>query len=486
MMNTQIQDDSARNISEQLNTGMCAVSQMVPSPLNPRKVFDEDGIRELAASIKEHGMLEPIVVRTNPALDTSPDAAKFEIIAGERRWRAANIAGIEMVPIRVLDNIDDRKALELALIENLARRDINPIEEAQGYKALADMGYKQSEIAEKINRSQPVIANALRVLELPEDVKGHIQSGKLSMSHGRALVPFAEHEEVLNALVDAALDGALTKDIETFNVEKLLSYEARHSLPMKCLAAYGTRFDSATCKGCNNKKHNYCLDTACYDQKTIDAIEARESEMKAAIERGETDFDKWENSAWRRLDIDNPLPGCDISCEHYTVGIYYKNIVHACINPNCHKELQNKLDDAIKAQRDEKFFNLMDRVFSEAMLPNGEINDAAYSKIAAIAVENTLGACLTHQISDIAHTLEMNGLDSAMVSKYIFVEKERLTRITHLANYPAHKIILLALLSKLATEAETSVGRNQTPQKIEWFAGKPLMEVFFEDSGESE
>ncbi len=123
--------DSARN--NRVENKEIRTTAIKPSSLNPRKIFDESALQELAESIKAHGILEPIVVRWI-------EQSGYEIIAGERRWRAAQLAGLEYVPVRILDNVDDRIALEMALTENLARRDIDPIEEAEGLKALQDMG----------------------------------------------------------------------------------------------------------------------------------------------------------------------------------------------------------------------------------------------------------------------------------------------------------------------------------------------------------
>ncbi|OZA89192.1 MAG: chromosome partitioning protein ParB, partial [Azorhizobium sp. 39-67-5] len=138
-----------------------------PSPRNPRRTFREEGLEELAASIREKGIIQPIVVR--PSGETA-----YEIVAGERRWRAAQRAGLHEVPVVVVE-LTEREALEVAIIENVQRADLNPLEEAQGYEALmAQFDYSQSDLARVIGKSRPHIANTLRLLKLPESVKAYV------------------------------------------------------------------------------------------------------------------------------------------------------------------------------------------------------------------------------------------------------------------------------------------------------------------------
>lgn len=185
-----------------------------PSTLNPRKTFDEAALRELAASITEHGLLEPIVVREWVSPNIGGSA--FEIVAGERRWRAARIAGLETVPVRSLGQIDDATALRLALVENLQRQDLDPIEEAEGYAALNRVvGLTQTEIGAAVHRSQPVIANRMRLLALPEDVREKIRAGELSPSHGVALAKWARFPALARALADDAVaNNVPSKELE--------------------------------------------------------------------------------------------------------------------------------------------------------------------------------------------------------------------------------------------------------------------------------
>lgn len=152
-----------------------------PNPLQPRKEFEPEAMQALADSIAEHGLIQPLTVR-----DTG--TGYYQIIAGERRWRAARMAGLEEVPVLVIE-ADDRKVMELALVENLQREDLNPMEEAQGYKTLMDeYGLTQNETAQRVGKSRPAVANALRLLSLSDELADMVREGTLSPGHARALL----------------------------------------------------------------------------------------------------------------------------------------------------------------------------------------------------------------------------------------------------------------------------------------------------------
>ena len=160
---------------------MLPISKVEPREDQPRVTFDEIALEELADSLKTHGMIQPITAR-------KLDSGFFQIIAGERRWRAARLAGLSEVPVRVME-ADDRKATELALVENLQREDLNPIEEARGFKTLMDVyGITQEEAANRVGKSRPAVANALRLLSLGPDVLQMVETGSLSAGHARALL----------------------------------------------------------------------------------------------------------------------------------------------------------------------------------------------------------------------------------------------------------------------------------------------------------
>jgi ParB family chromosome partitioning protein len=172
-----------------------------PNPRNPRRAFHADDLDDLAKSIREKGIVQPIVVR--PVAGGGPDA--FEIIAGERRWRAAQTAGLHEVPVVVLE-VSDKEALELAIIENVQRADLNPIEEGLGYQRLiAEFSYSQGDLANVIGKSRPHVANTLSLLKLPEAVQTYLREGKLTAGHGRALISAEDPLAMAKRIVEAGL-----------------------------------------------------------------------------------------------------------------------------------------------------------------------------------------------------------------------------------------------------------------------------------------
>lgn len=167
--------------------GRVPIEFIWPNPRNPRTSFRDADLTDLAQSIKEHGIVQPVVVRPSPTV-----AGNYEIIAGERRWRAAQRAGLTEVPVIVRD-VNDRVALELAIVENVQRTDLNPVEEALGYQQLVDdHSYTQADLGQVIGKSRSHVANTLRLLKLPEDIQAMLVEGTLSAGHARTLVTAAD------------------------------------------------------------------------------------------------------------------------------------------------------------------------------------------------------------------------------------------------------------------------------------------------------
>ncbi len=178
------------------------IAKVEPRAEQPRSRFDDEALQELADSIAQYGLIQPITVRRR-------EGGFYQIIAGERRWRACRIAGLVEVPVRVIE-ADDRRVAELALVENLQREDLNPIEEALGYKSLIEeYGLTQEEASKSVGRSRPAIANAMRLLSLSRDVLPLVESGTLSAGHARALLPISDDKEQLKA-AKAVIDGGLS------------------------------------------------------------------------------------------------------------------------------------------------------------------------------------------------------------------------------------------------------------------------------------
>ncbi len=185
------------------------ISELQPNRNQPRREFDEKSLAELADSISQHGVLQPLLVR--PFLDGG-----YQIVAGERRYRAARMAGLTEVPV-VIRDLSDSETMQLALIENLQREDLTPVEEALGYRQLMDeYNLKQEDVSRVVGKSRPAIANALRLLALPDDIQKLISEGKLSAGHGRTLLSFKSEKEM-----EKAARLASTEDISVRELERL-------------------------------------------------------------------------------------------------------------------------------------------------------------------------------------------------------------------------------------------------------------------------
>lgn len=187
----------------------CSIYEISPSSIQPRKIFDDKKLDELAASIKEKGVIQPLIVRRSNG--------RYELIAGERRWRASKKAGIKEVPIVVFE-ATDKESLELAVVENIQREDLNPIEEAEAFRRFVDdFGYSQDELAKKVGKDRTTITNALRLLKLPSEIKAELSVGNLTVGHARTLL------SVENAVVQRDICGKiLRKGLSVREAEKLV------------------------------------------------------------------------------------------------------------------------------------------------------------------------------------------------------------------------------------------------------------------------
>ena len=198
---------------------MLPISKLEPRENQPRAYFDDEALTELAQSIAEYGLLQPITVRRL-------DSGYYQIIAGERRWRASRMARLTEVPVRVI-KADEKLATELALVENLQREDLNPMEEARGYRVLIDeYGLTQDEAAQRVGKSRPAVTNAMRLLSLPAEVANMVENGILSAGHARALLPIPTVEAQLFAAREVARRGLSVRTTE--ELAKKLCKEPKH------------------------------------------------------------------------------------------------------------------------------------------------------------------------------------------------------------------------------------------------------------------
>ena len=197
------------SLDDGLTTNTLPINDIIPNRDQPRKTFDEAALEELAESIRQHGILQPLLVRPLPS-------GGYQLVAGERRWRAARLAKLDEVPV-IVKELTDTEAMELAIIENLQREDLNPIEEAEGLQALAEKcGYTQEEIAASVGKSRPAIANSLRLLRLPEDVREMTKNGDISAGHARALLAFDS-----TALMQEVAEQIVSRKLTVRDVEKM-------------------------------------------------------------------------------------------------------------------------------------------------------------------------------------------------------------------------------------------------------------------------
>ena len=207
------------------------IMDIEPNRDQPRKIFDEDALAELADSIAKHGVIQPLLVRPMPD-------GSYQLVAGERRWRASRMAGLTEVPV-VIKELSDDEAMALALIENLQREDLNAIEEAQGIKALMDtLSLTQDEAAERVGKSRPAVANALRLLKLPDSVIALVADGKLSPGHARALLGFKDEQDIIETA-----DLIIEKGLTVRDVEKLVKKRNKEPKAEKPAARRASYYD---------------------------------------------------------------------------------------------------------------------------------------------------------------------------------------------------------------------------------------------------
>ncbi len=251
--------------SKKVNTNKVLIKDIIRNKLQPRKHFDQNGLEELTNSIKEQGVIQPIVVRPDKS-----STGKYEIIAGERRWLASQNAGLHEIPVVILD-IDDVKSLEFAIVENVQRQDLNPIEEAKGYQKLVDdFNYNHEKLSQFIGKSRSYIANSLRLLALPEEVLVMVQQGNLSAGHARSLIGLNNSTEIAKKIFEKKLSvrqsEILTKQFRDKKF-KLVSKKDPNILDLQKDLEEKTGLNVSI----NNKKNN--SGTITFEYKYLDQLD---------------------------------------------------------------------------------------------------------------------------------------------------------------------------------------------------------------------
>lgn len=195
------------SVDDMTATNRLSINEIQRNEDQPRKTFDEGALQELSDSITQHGVLQPLLVRPLPQ-------GGYQLVAGERRWRASRMAGLKEVPV-VIRELSDVETMEIAIIENLQREDLNPIEEAEGLQALIDRcGFTQEEVAASVGKSRPAIANALRLLKLPQEVRDMTRDGQISAGHARALLAFDNEPMIYEAAQNIIRNNLTVRDVE--------------------------------------------------------------------------------------------------------------------------------------------------------------------------------------------------------------------------------------------------------------------------------
>lgn len=353
------------------------------SGYNPRSTFDPTELKDLSESIKIHGVLQPIVVR--PLSD-----GNYEIVCGERRVRASKLAKLTHIPA-VVREFDDLVAREAAIIENLKRVDINPMDQARGYKELIDITKQmhpdrtQAEIAKQLNiKTASTLSNSIRLLDLPVEIQTLIAEKQLSQTHGRALLSYNEYPQLQSALLKLALKGVPTKAIEEFSERSLGWSDFQVVRPyVKQMGCYDQKFDKASCAECSERRKDYCLKPDCWADKNKQALEvAKAALQKKLAETGESAPFELKNIDRKLFDfLDEDLEGCKADCEHKRIGDWYGDARLVCMNPACHEKLEKAAEDKEEAENNRIADNKLVAAFKE--MEAAQMSQECLSKIAA-------------------------------------------------------------------------------------------------------
>ena len=279
-MNSKIKKGLGRGLSSLIGetkvenqTNKLLLSEIIPNKYQPRKNFDENELKDLTESIRERGVIQPIIVRRSKSENT-----KYELIAGERRWLAAGKAGLHDIPV-VVTEVDDLKSLEFAIIENVQRHDLNPLEEAQGYKKLInDFSYDQEKVSKFIGKSRSYITNSLRILSLPQDVLKFIEEKKISAGHAKILVGLENASFVANKIIEKKLSVRQAENFVKIFKKKFSSSRSSKDPNIKNLEASISEKTGLNVVIKNNKRNKGTITFSYHDieqlNKIIDLIKA--------------------------------------------------------------------------------------------------------------------------------------------------------------------------------------------------------------------
>jgi ParB/RepB/Spo0J family partition protein len=442
------------------------LAEIQRSSLNPRQDFDDAALASLGESLREHGLLQPIVVRP---LRTGG----YEVVAGERRRLAAIAEGWETIAATVIDRLADEDALKLALIENLQREDLNAIEEAEGYANLTNRGMTQKAIAAAVSKAQPTIANALRLLDLPDQVRDYIRKGALSASHGVALARWAKFPGLVTSLADEAIKHAWSSaKLEQKDLLFSVSYQLSTSVAQNL--AYGAPPPFSQCEECpfdayvasGTSGPRLCLNPACYHELKANQDQAeheRREETKAKVKaEGREVLTADEAESATRLWEGRVPSACTDACPcRITMEDRTGAIVPACMDPVRLQELQEK-DRLAKVQEAQaKQSALREQVAAT------KDTSAIGSKEAALIV---VSAVRSHRRKHIATAADLVGIEGVTpkgkADDYVTLADDA---YIVLARYEPQQIFRFALEVLVADWLEQQLPLSR--QKLDWYAG---------------
>jgi ParB family chromosome partitioning protein len=373
------------------------VEMIVPSPYQRRTQFDEDKLTELANSIKQMGLMQPVTVRERPA------GYGYELIAGERRLRASRQAEIETIPAIILQ-VDDATAAELCITENLQRDNLNAIEEAHSFRALLDLGITEDTLGERLHLSQPYISNRLRLLNLPDQVQQMITDGQLSPSHGKALARFTKYPEICTAIArDVVSRNIASKTLEGLSLQSCIqninSVSSKLAVEFRSYSEPKTHFNYETvCKGCEHYCansggwHSYCLKPSCHHEKETawkeqerERVEQIISEQTAGSDQAEEVLNakKFKYNDYQRL-VNGIPDGCASYCVNRRQMTFNGQVEPVCMDPQCYEKLRKAQEEKKRELRQligsERLSKSTEHLFSE-------INDRMdYTRVLAMTI----------------------------------------------------------------------------------------------------
>jgi ParB/RepB/Spo0J family partition protein len=463
-----------------------------PSPLNPRKEFEESGLAELAASIGQHGLIEPLVVRhaAGPGWETP-----YELIAGERRFRACQRLNLSHVAVMIRE-ADDNQVVELALVENLQRRDISPLEEAAGFRALQERGYTQKQIGEKVHRSQPAIANAMRLLELPASVQEQIRAGALSPSHGIALCRWKNFPAVVSALAEKVVQESLPVKLLEGEETQILS-RLIHSHPDALAPLFRAPFEwTSICKSCpfdayrspaENWGQHLCLNPTHYaelreeaERREIEVAQAAEEKLIAERpELAEKGLPRLSDLAGKYETIGTlkweQVDGCSEACPCRVEALGQNgSLVPVCTDPKRRAQLRSKQSRVERKTAKTTF----EQTIRQAKLNLAQDHPAMLARMAAVTLKDL--AMSAYASDSAAQFCASEGIPCPALEARIperGYHESGLANLHNLSQSPVRDLLRFHVLRELKREADQFASDRESRSALAEFLGAPLPEL---------